>query len=157
MPDGIIQTHGIIQTLAITPKRPFFLSNRAVLFWWACWWILLVLWTIGLLRPEPIQMQHHLIHPSLGWIIAKGLHLAIYALLAFSASLLPASPAFNLSCFIILLAHAFATEFLQQCVKERTGSLSDVVIDLCGVALGLGLWKLYCFFSPPLQSNGGHK
>jgi VanZ family protein len=44
------------------------------------------------------------------------------------------------------MVHAFVTEFLQQWVKERTGSLSDVAIDLLGVALGFGLWKLYCWF-----------
>ena len=126
--------------------RPFSLSKQTVLLWWACWWLLLVLWTIGLLRPEPIQLQHHLISPSLGWITAKGLHLGVYALLALIASLLPSSPSFKLFCFIILMVHAFATEFLQQWVKERTGSLSDVAIDLLGVALGFGLWKLTCWF-----------
>jgi VanZ family protein len=46
------------------------------------------------------------------------------------------------------MVHAFVTEFLQQWVKERTGSLSDVAIDLVGVALGLGVWKLYRWFAP---------
>ncbi len=94
---------------------------------------------------------------SLGWITAKGLHLGVYALLALFASLLPSSPSFKLFCFIILMVHAFATEFLQQWVKERTGSLSDVAIDLLGVALGLAVWKLYCWFRPALQSNGSQK
>ena len=133
------------------------MSKQVVLFCWACWWLLLILWTIGLLRPEPIQLQHQLIPSSLGWIIAKGLHLGVYALLALFASLLPGSSSFKLICFIILMVHAFATEFLQQWVKERTGSLSDVAIDLLGVALGLGMWKLYCWFRPALQSNGNQK
>ena len=133
------------------------MSKQVVLFCWACWWLLLVLWTIGLLRPEPIQLQHQLIPSSLGWIIAKGLHLGVYALLALFASLLPSSPSSKLFCFIILMVHAFATEFLQQWVKERTGSLSDVAIDLLGVALGLAMWKLYCWFRPALQSNGSQK
>lgn len=72
--------------------------------------------------------------------------MGVYALLALFASLLPSSPSFKLFCFIILMVHAFATEFLQQWVKERTGSLSDVAIDLLGVALGFGLWKLTCWF-----------
>ncbi|NBY02417.1 MAG: VanZ family protein [Planctomycetes bacterium] len=91
-------------------------------------------------------MQHQLISPSLGWITAKGLHLGVYALLALSASILPGSSSFKLACFIILMVHAFATEFLQQWVKERTGSLSDVAIDLLGVVLGFGMWKLYYWF-----------
>ena len=128
--------------------RPYSLSKKTVLLWWACWWLILVLWTIGLLRPEPIQLQHHLISPSLGWITAKGLHLGVYALFALFASLLPSSPSLKLFCFIILMVHAFATEFLQQWVKERTGSLSDVAIDLLGVTLGLGVWKLTCWFGP---------
>lgn len=122
------------------------MSKQTVLFCWACWWLLLVLWTIGLLRPEPIQLQHQLISPTLGWIIAKGLHFGVYAVLAFFACLLPSSPSFKLICFIILIGHAFATEFLQQWVKERTGSLFDVAIDLCGVAVGLAVWKLTCWF-----------
>lgn len=122
------------------------MSKQTVLFCWASWWLLLILWTIGLLRPEPIQMQHQLISPSLGWITAKGLHLGVYALLALSASILPGSSSFKLACFIILMVHAFATEFLQQWVKERTGSLSDVAIDLLGVVLGFGMWKLYYWF-----------
>ena len=133
------------------------MSKQTVLFCWACWWLILILWTIGLLRPEPIQLQHQLIPSSLGWIIAKGLHLGVYALLALFASLLPSSPSFKLICFIILMVHAFATEFLQQWVKERTGSLSDVAIDLLGVALGLALWKLTCWFGTALQSNGNQK
>jgi len=133
------------------------LSKQTVLFCWACWWLILILWTIGLLRPEPIQLQHQLIPSSLVWIIAKGLHLGVYALLALFASLLPSSPSFKLICFIILMVHAFATEFLQQWVKERTGSLSDVAIDLLGVALGLALWKLTCWFGTALQSNGNQK
>jgi VanZ family protein len=55
------------------------------------------------------------------------------------------------------MVHAFATEFLQQWVKERTGSLSDVSIDLLGVALGLTMWKLTCWCGPALQSNGSQK
>lgn len=133
------------------------MSKHAVLFWWACWWVLLILWTIGLLRPEPIQMQQQLIPPFLGWITAKGMHLGVYALLALLASLLPCSLSFKITCFIILMAHAFATEFLQQWVKERTGSLADVAIDLSGIALGLGFSKLHRFFSPALQSNANQK
>ncbi|NDH05973.1 VanZ family protein [bacterium] len=121
---------------------------QMVLIWNTCWWLLLVLWTIGLLRPEPIQMQHELISPALGWVTAKGLHLGVYALLAFFASNLPGTYSNKLICCVILVAHAFATEFLQQWVKERTGSLSDVAIDLLGVALGLGVWKLYRWFGP---------
>jgi VanZ family protein len=49
------------------------------------------------------------------------------------------------------MVHAFATEYLQQWVKERTGSLSDVAIDLLGVALGLGVWKLTCWFGPTVK------
>ncbi len=133
------------------------MSKQVVLFCWACWWLILILWTIGLLRPEPIHLQHQLIPSPLGWIIAKGLHLGVYAVLAFFASLLPGSSSFKLICFIILMVHAFATEFLQQWVKERTGSLSDVAIDLLGVALGLALRILYCWFTPALQSNGIQK
>lgn len=133
------------------------MPKQAVLFWWAFWWVFLVLWTIGLLRPEPIQLQQLLIPSFLGWITAKGMHLGVYALLALLASLLPGSPSLKLTCYIILLAHAFATEFLQLWVKERTGSLFDVAIDLCGVTLGLGLYKLYRFFSPTLQSDASQK
>lgn len=126
---------------------------QMVLIWNTCWWLLLVLWTIGLLRPEPIQMQHELISPALGWVTAKGLHLGVYALLAFFASNLPGTYSNKLICCNILVAHAFATEFFQQWVKERTGSITDVGINLTGIGLGLGLITIKRFFIPGLKDG----
>jgi VanZ family protein len=126
---------------------------QMVLIWNTCWWLLLVLWTIGLLRPEPIQMQHELISPALGWVTAKGLHLGVYALLAFFASNLPGTYSNKLICYVILVAHAFATEFFQQWVKERTGSITDVGINLTGIVLGLGLITIKRFFMPGLRDG----
>ena len=126
---------------------------QMVLIWNTCWWLLLVLWTIGLLRPEPIQMQHELISPALGWVTAKGLHLGVYALLAFFASNLPGTYSNKLICYVILVAHAFATEFFQQWVKERTGSITDVGINLTGIVLGLGLITIKRFFMTGLRDG----
>jgi VanZ family protein len=126
---------------------------QMVLIWNTCWWLLLVLWTIGLLRPEPIQMQHELISPALGWVTAKGLHLGVYALLAFFASNLPGTYSNKLICYVILVAHAFATEFFQQWVKERTGSITDVGINLTGIVLGLGLITIKKIFMPGLRDG----
>ena len=126
---------------------------QMVLIWNTCWWLLLVLWTIGLLRPEPIQMQHELISPALGWVTAKGLHLGVYALLAFFASNLPGTYSNKLICYVILVAHAFATEFFQQWVKERTGSITDVGINLTGIVLGLGFITIKRFFMPGLRDG----
>ncbi|MFM7098252.1 MAG: VanZ family protein [Gemmataceae bacterium] len=126
---------------------------QMVLIWNTCWWLLLVLWTIGLLRPEPIQMQHELISPALSWVTAKGLHLGVYALLAFFASNLPGTYSNKLICYVILVAHAFATEFFQQWVKERTGSITDVGINLTGIVLGLGLITIKRFFMPGLRDG----
>lgn len=126
---------------------------QMVLIWNTCWWLLLVLWTIGLLRPEPIQMQHELISPALGWVTAKGLHLGVYALLAFFASNLPGTYSNKLICYVILVAHAFATEFFQQWVKERTGSITDVGINLTGIGLGLGLITIKKIFIPGLRDG----
>lgn len=126
---------------------------QMVLIWNTCWWLVLVLWTIGLLRPEPIQMQHELISPALGWVTAKGLHLGVYALLAFFASNLPGTYSNKLICYVILVAHAFATEFFQQWVKERTGSITDVGINLTGIVLGLGLITIKRFFMPGLRDG----
>lgn len=126
---------------------------QMVLIWNTCWWLLLVLWTIGLLRPEPIQMQHELMSPALGWVTAKGLHLGVYALLAFFASNLPGTYSNKLICYVILVAHAFATEFFQQWVKERTGSITDVGINLTGIVLGLGLITIKRFFMPGLRDG----
>ena len=98
-------------------------------------------------------MQHELISPALGWVTAKGLHLGVYALLAFFASNLPGTYSNKLICYVILVAHAFATEFFQQWVKERTGSITDVGINLTGIVLGLGLITIKRFFIPGLRDG----
>ena len=73
----------------------------------------------------------------LGIPVGKVLHVAAYAFLAGFAALLRRAGAWRWLILMLLLEHGVATEWIQGFVPERTSSVSDMVIDHCGVALGV--------------------
>ena len=60
-----------------------------------------------------------------------------YAFLAGFALLMRPPGMWRWLILLLLLEHGVATEFIQGFVPERTASVNDIVIDHCGVALGV--------------------
>jgi VanZ family protein len=104
---------------------------------WVLWWLCLAVWTVALTTTFPVHV-HLAILPAdpLGVPVGKVLHVAAYACLAAFAVLLRPAGMWRWLILLLLLEHGVATEFIQGFVPERTSSVSDVVIDHCGVALG---------------------
>lgn len=121
-------------------KSRYFHFLRPLGVWEVFWWVVLGLWTIGLLRPEPIQLRKEWIPDGAGWFLAKGTHFFMYLLLAlFRLALTKQGPV----CWLflgLLLVHGGVTEFFQQWVALRHGSILDVLVDGSGVFSG---W--FCF------------
>jgi VanZ family protein len=110
---------------------------------WLIWLSFLCLWTLALLTSFPVQVKDAVLPPQAGYHASKLLHVCAYAFLAgFAGWLLPTQPVRFLP-ILFLSFHAFATEYLQQFVALRTGSLTDVGFNHLGLALGLLLtwWK----------------
>ena len=114
----------------------------------ALWGLCVVLWTAALLTPQPVQANHRVLEPQTGYSAAKFLHVGAYAFLtaAIPWTGLRGGRRWFLAAFLSL--HAAGTEFLQQWVPQRTGSLTDVGLDHLGILLGLCTWPA-C--APPLR------
>jgi len=106
------------------------------------WGFGLGVWTASLLTTYPVVVGNRLLPPEAHFPTAKTLHVGVYFLLA---ALLPWLRTGRAWCWLLLALlsfHGCATEFLQQWVDERTGSLRDVGFDHLGIALGLAVtWR----------------
>ncbi len=105
---------------------------------WAVWWGILAVWTVGLTTAFPVRI-HQAILPTdpFGVPVGKVLHVTAYALLAGYAVLMRPAGVWRWLILLLLLEHGVATEWIQGFVPERTSSVNDIVIDHCGVALGV--------------------
>jgi hypothetical protein len=107
--------------------------------------VFLSLWTWKLLEPYPVpeEIRQGLAGAELLLIAAKSLHALGYAFLTILAATLPVPRHWR--CFFVglLVLHGVATEIGQTFVPNRTGRVYDVLIDWCGIALGLGAVKLW--------------
>jgi VanZ family protein len=118
---------------------------------WFIWLLCLCLWTLALLTSLPVQVKDAVLPPQAGYHASKLLHVGAYAFLAgLAAWLLPAQPMRFLPILFLSL-HAFGTEYLQQFVELRTGSLIDVGFNHVGLVVGLMLtwWKWWQIRSEP--------
>jgi VanZ family protein len=111
---------------------------------WLAWWLGLAIWTVALLTPHPNQVGgRRFLPPEVAFVVAKTLHVSVYALLAALVGWLPARPMGRGLLIALLFLHAGATEYGQLFVPGRTGTLRDVGLDSMGVVLGLALsWGL---------------
>jgi hypothetical protein len=114
---------------------------------WQIWAAILIVWTVGLEFPvwEPDDIPAREFVLTLKFIVGKTLHLCMYAVLAAMATWLPIPARFRWLMMYFLMAHAWATEMLQQLLHpwfKRGGNLEDVGIDILGIAIGVALtWK----------------
>jgi VanZ family protein len=101
------------------------------------WLLFLAAWTIALLTPQPVQLAQEVLPDQDTFYFGKSLHIGAYAFLVILTAWLKATNRVRWICLAFLSFHAFATEFLQQFVPERSGSLRDVGLNHLGLALGL--------------------
>jgi hypothetical protein len=118
-------------------------TRRAKVSWrFLAWLLCLAVWTVALLTTYPAQVSQHVLPQGLQFPTAKCLHLCAYAFLTAFISCLPLRTGPRWALVAVLSLHAFTTEFLQQFIELRHGSLQDAGIDHLGIALGLALtWK----------------
>lgn len=100
--------------------------------------VLLGLWTWKLVSPVPVpdEISDGLARAGLSFAAAKTLHVLGYALLAGLAATLPVPRHWRRFLILLLVVHGVATEVAQTFVPNRNGSVTDVLIDWVGVALG---------------------
>jgi hypothetical protein len=119
----------------VTPALP----ARTRLAAWAAFAPALAVWTWKLLEPNPVPERIHGLLSLSDWLpflLAKSLHLGGYAFLA--ALLWAAVPRpWRWAAVVFLLLHGVGTEVGQCYVPNRAGTVRDVVIDWCGIAVGV--------------------
>lgn len=115
-------------------RAPRVLPDWLARLFWVLWVIWGVAWTVGLLRPEPIQVRQVIIPDSWAYAVSKSLHVFGYAALV----LWPAWRFGPRWAGPVALGHGALTETLQP-YCGRNGSLMDVGFDAGGVLLGLAI------------------
>jgi VanZ family protein len=99
--------------------------------------LLLVVWTWKLVEPNPVPvaLEQELPADWRFWL-SKALHFGMYGLLCL-LGIWAMGPRWRWAVFTFLLLHAGLTELAQTYVPNRHGSLRDVLIDGCGVVVGM--------------------
>jgi VanZ family protein len=106
------------------------------------WCLLLALWTLALLTPDPVRIAKQVLPGDLEFSAAKLTHVLAYGLLAAMIGVLRPLGRWRWLFLALLSLHGMGTEYLQTFVPTRTGSLRDVGIDHVGILLGAVLtWK----------------
>jgi VanZ family protein len=119
------------------------LTQRRQAVVWLIWLLCAGLWSVALLTSFPVQVKDAVLSPQAGYHASKLLHVSAYAFLGgFAAWLLPGH-AMRFVPILFLSFHAFGTEYLQQFVALRTGSITDVGFNHLGLIVGLAVtwWK----------------
>jgi VanZ family protein len=126
--------------------------NAAVAPRWLAWWVglllawcvLLVLWTLALVTPDPVRVAKEVLPAQLEFPAAKLTHVCAYAFLAAMISVLRPLGRWRWLFLALLSLHGMATEYFQTFVPNRTGSWRDVGIDHIGILLGAALaWSFW--------------
>lgn len=121
------------------PERSRFLPHFVAFL------VFLSLWTWKLLEPHPVpdEISEGLAKAGLSFVAAKSLHAAGYAFLTILAATLPVPQYWQRFLVGLLVMHGVATEIGQTYVPSRSGRVNDVLIDWCGIAMGLLALKLW--------------
>lgn len=111
---------------------------------WIFWVGGFLLWTTALLIPvpsvSPLEINNYRI--DLKFVLGKTLHLSVYAALTFLSGMLKVSSRYRWLLMFFLMGHASLTEFLQSLESERTGQLTDVLLNQIGICVGMLLsWR----------------
>ena len=100
--------------------------------------VFLGLWTWKLLEPVPVPPQlAGGLSGQMRLILAKCLHLGGYTFLTVLALTLPAPRRCQIFLLVLLILHAAGSEYGQSLVPNRTGKVTDVLLDWFGIGLGV--------------------
>ena len=106
---------------------------------WLIWSLCVLVWTAALVTPYPVHAGRAVLPAGSHFPIAKLLHIGAYAFLTVLSAWLGVRDGRRWWLLVFLSLHGMGTEFVQQWVPERSGSVSDVLIDHVGIALGFAL------------------
>lgn len=123
---------------------PFFLAQASTRLRWLLWLGYVIIWTALLTTPLPESVEWPLFDPPVTekYLLAKIGHVCAYALLAILTGWLGAGFSARLLLLFFLMAHASATEWVQLHLANRTGTVTDVVLNHLGVLAGLVMsWR----------------
>jgi VanZ family protein len=121
------------------PRRPFPCWLR-----WLIWGGFIVAWTAALLTPHPAELADAVLPAPTRFPAAKSLHVAAYTVLTLLTSCLCVRRGWRWALLAFVSLHAMGTEFFQQFVPLRHGSLQDVGIDHVGILIGVALsWRAW--------------
>lgn len=125
--------------MSLPSSEPYWTPARR---WWLWGWFTLA-WTAALLVPLPQQdWDLNSLRLNLKFLVAKGIHVSMYALLALLSGWLRVCLRRRWLLMFFLMAHASVTELLQLVVIHRSGSLTDVLFNHLGIAMGVALsWR----------------
>src|SRR5262249_5698935 len=112
-------------------------TRRQRILRWLAWSLFLSAWTLALLTPQRVQVAAAVLREETFFPASKLLHVLGYALLAILTAALPLPGRTRWWFFGLLALHAAGTEFVQQFVPPRTGSLRDVGRDHAGIVMGV--------------------
>jgi VanZ family protein len=109
------------------------------------WGMLLAIWTVALLTPDPVRIAKQVLPGEMEFPAAKLTHIAAYALLAAMICVLRPLGRWRWLFLALLSLHGMGTEYFQQFVPMRTGTLRDVGIDHVGIFVGVALTLKFWF------------
>src|SRR3954467_5394310 len=115
-------------------------------FWRGLWLAAVLLWTVGLVMPDPHRYTGNALSEEAFFSIGKTIHVLAYAFVTFLASRLSIPGPGRWLPVLFVSLHSFGTEWVQYAFPElnRTGSLRDVALDHFGMLLGLASsWKYW--------------
>jgi VanZ family protein len=111
---------------------------------WLTWGVFAAAWAAALLTPHPAQLADAVLPKQARFPAAKSLHVASYTVLTLLTSWLCVRRGWRWALLGFVSLHAMGTEFFQQFVPLRHGSVQDVGIDHIGILLGLALsWRTW--------------
>jgi VanZ family protein len=111
---------------------------------WLIWGVYNVAWATALLTPQPVELADQILPTHTQFTAAKSLHIAAYAVLTILTSWLCVRRGWRWALLAFVSLHAMGTEFFQQFVPRRHGTLEDVGIDHIGILIGVLLsWRAW--------------
>lgn len=114
---------------------------------WLIWGLFTLAWTVSLEVPVPIPepTPGAVTEMTARLLFSKGVHVAAYAFFTLLSAWPRLPMRYRWLMMFFLMAHATATEVLQEMLHEwcgRGGKLSDVAFDQVGILVGFMIgWK----------------
>jgi hypothetical protein len=121
---------------------------------WLIWSLFVIAWTVVLEIPGPsdetLGGAEFIVTNRI--LIAKTAHVAIYVFFTVLTAWIGVRARYRWLMMFFLMLHAWGSEMLQLALAPycfRTGSLTDVGLDVIGIVIGVGLsWKWWTRESP---------